>query len=64
VLEFVAIYEGSFTSQEKEIPCGESDQVSDRESEPPDRRESGGWLFVIALVEAALQGSKLPGECF
>jgi hypothetical protein len=53
--EFAGIYEGSFASQEKEMPCGEKDQVSDHESGPPDRRESGGWLFVFALVEASLQ---------
>jgi len=41
--------------QSKERPCGEQDQVSDHESEPPDRRETGGWLLVIALVEASLQ---------
>lgn len=41
------------------MSCGERDQVSDHESEPPDWRESGGWLFIIVLVEAILHYASL-----
>ena len=42
--------------------CGERDQGSEHESGPPDRRESGGWLFVFVLVEVTLQVCKPDPE--
>jgi hypothetical protein len=60
--EFAGIYERSFASQEKEMLCGERDQVSEHESGLLDRRECGGWLFVFVLVEVTLQVCKHDPE--
>jgi hypothetical protein len=58
--EFAGIYGRSFAKREKEMLCGEKGRVSDRESEPPDRRESaGGSLFFYSLDVAEVVGKTL-----